>query len=289
MEVLHMSNILIVTDSTICMTVEQAKAAGIEMVPLSVLVDGQEYRDQVNLSSAELVAKLRAKAVPKTAQPNLGLLDELMKQWKSDNYEHIIVFALSAHLSGTYQAFRLAATENDMKNLTLVDSLTLASPLRHVSLRAVEMVKAGATVDEILAMAKSVFDDTVSYLYPENLDQLNRSGRVSNGVTLLSSLLKIKPVLVLENAGVKIDKLGTARTETKVFDMIVEDLKKNNISKDTHKLYLLHCEALDTANRAKDALVAAFGDITTEVLELPAVLAAHAGLGTIAIQAARLV
>jgi fatty acid-binding protein DegV len=51
----------------------------------------------------------------------------------------------------------------------------------------------------------------------------------------------------------------------------------------------LHCEALDTANRAKEAMVAAFGDITTEVLELPAVLAAHAGLGTIAIQAARLV
>lgn len=284
-----MSKILIVTDSTICMTVEEAKAAGIEMVPLSVLVDGQEYRDQVNLSSAELVAKLRAKSVPKTAQPNLGLLDELMKQWKEENYDHIIVFSLSAHLSGTYQAFRLAATENDVNNITIVDSLTLASPLRHVAVRAVEMVKAGATVDEILAMGKKVFDDTVSYVYPETLEQLNRSGRVSNGVTLLSSLLKIKPILVLENAGVKIDKLGTARTETKVFDMIIEDLKKNHIEKETHKLYVLHCEALDTADRAKNALVAAFGDIDIETLELPAVLAAHAGLGTIAIQAARIV
>lgn len=284
-----MSNILIVTDSTICMTVEEAKASGIEMVPLSVLVDGQEYRDQVNLSSAELVAKLRAKAVPKTAQPNLGLLDELMKQWKAENYDHIIVFSLSAHLSGTYQAFRLAATENDLTNITIVDTLTLAAPLRHVTVRAVEMVRAGASVDDILAMGKAVFDDTVSYLYPETLEQLNRGGRVSNGVTLLSSLLKIKPILVLENAGVKIDKLGTARTETKVFDMIIEDLKKNNITKETHKLYVLHCEALDTANRAKDALVAAFGDIALETLELPAVLAAHAGLGTIAIQAARIV
>jgi DegV family protein with EDD domain len=289
MEVLHMSKILIVTDSTICMTVEEAKAAGIEMVPLSVLVDGQEYRDQVNLSSAELVAKLRAKSVPKTAQPNLGLLDELMKQWKEENYDHIIVFSLSAHLSGTYQAFRLAATENDVSNITIVDSLTLASPLRHVAVRAVEMVKAGATADEILAMGKKVFDDTVSYIYPETLEQLNRSGRVSNGVTLLSSLLKIKPVLVLENAGVKIDKLGTARTETKVFDMIIEGLNKNHVAKETHKLYVLHCEAQETANRAKAALVEAFGDINIETLELPAVLAAHAGLGTIAIQAARIV
>jgi len=283
-----MKKILIVTDSTICMDINEAKEMGIIIAPLSVILEGKEYQDQVELSSADLVNKLKEKAAPKTSQPNLGLLDEMMKKFKEEDYDHIIVFALSSNLSGTYQAFRLAAAQNDLRNIDIVDTLTLAGPQRAVVLKAAEMAKGGASKEDILNMAQKAFKNTVSYLYPETLEQLKRGGRVSPAAAALSSLLKIKALLILENGATTIEKMGTARTETKIFEMLLESLEQHQVSAKTHKLYLLSCEAMDTIDRFKEAATKKFGDIHYEVYELPAVLAAHAGLGTIAVQAALL-
>jgi len=284
-----MNKTLIVTDSSICMDINEGKSQGIVIVPLSVILDGKEYQDQVEMSTAALVGALRDKKAPKTAQPNLGLLDQYMKEWKKEGYDNIIVFALTSHLSGTFQAFRLAATENDMTNLELVDTKTLAAAQREVVVNAAKLAGQGASKEEILAQANKVLSTTFSYLFPETLEQLKRGGRVSPAAAALSSLLKIKALLFLENNGTTIEKMGTARTESKIFEMILDDASNRQVGAQTHKLLVLHCEALETAERFMTTARNRFGDIAFELYELPAVLAAHAGLGTIAVQVVELV
>jgi DegV family protein with EDD domain len=284
-----MNKTLIVTDSSICMDISEGKSQGIVIVPLSVILDEKEYQDQVEMTTANLVDALRAKKAPKTAQPNLGLLDRYMKEWKKEGYDNIIVFALTSHLSGTFQAFRLAATENDMTNLELVDTKTLAAAQREVVVNAAKLASQGASKEEILASANKVLATTFSYLFPETLEQLKRGGRVSPAAAALSSLLKIKALLFLENNGTTIEKMGTARTESKIFEMILDDASNRQVQSQTHKLLVLHCEALETAERFMTAARNRFGDIAFELYELPAVLAAHAGLGTIAVQVVELV
>jgi DegV family protein with EDD domain len=280
-----MSKICIVADSSTNIDLQQAKQLGIEIAPLSIIVNDKEYQDQVDMSPAELIALLKEKAVPTTSQPNLGLLDGMMKNLKSQNFDHIIVFTLSSFLSGTHQAFRLAATDNDIENIDIVDSLTIAGPLKDVVLKAAEMAKAGATKEEILAMAKTVFSMTTSFLFPNTLDQLKRGGRVSPAVAALSSLLKIKPLLMLKNGGTTIEKFNTARTETKIFDLMLDEFESQEVKAGTHKVHVLHCEGLDVAESFISNLKTRFGDIAVEVSELPAVLAAHAGIKSIAVQA----
>ena len=280
-----MSKICIVADSSTNIDLQQAKQLGIEIAPLSIIVNDKEYQDQVDMSPAELIALLKEKAVPTTSQPNLGLLDGMMKNLKSQNFDHIIVFTLSSFLSGTHQAFRLAATDNDIENIDIVDSLTIAGPLKDVVLKAAEMAQAGATKEEILAMAKTVFSMTTSFLFPNTLDQLKRGGRVSPAVAALSSLLKIKPLLMLKNGGTTIEKFNTARTETKIFDLMLDEFESQEVKAGTHKVHVLHCEGLDVAESFISNLKTRFGDIAVEVSELPAVLAAHAGIKSIAVQA----
>ncbi len=280
-----MSKIVIVADSSIGISLEKAKQLGIEVAPLSIIIDGKEYQDQVEMTAEQLVGLLKDKAVPTTSQPNLGLLDKMMKQLKQGGFDQIIVFSLSSYLSGTYQAFRLAATDNEIENIEIVDALTLAGPVKDVVLKAAEMAKAGATKEEILAMANTVFAMTRSFLFPHTLDQLKRGGRVSPAVATLSSLLKIKPLLVLENGGTTIEKFGTARTEAKIFDMILDEYEKQGIKPGVNKLHVLHCDGLDIAEKFVALAKTRLGDIEFDVAELPAVLAAHAGVKSLAVQA----
>lgn len=279
-----MSKLCIVSDSSINISEELAQELNIKIAPLSIIVNEQEYQDQVNMSPKALIELLEAGSVVTTAQPNLGLLDTMMEQLKAENYDHIIVFSLSSHLSGTYQAFALAANNHDLDNITIVDTLTLAGPMKDVVIKAAQMAQANASVDEILEMTKPVLKLTRSYLFPHTLDQLKRGGRVSATVATLSSLLRIKPLLILENNGLTIDKFATARTEAKIFDLIINDIKDDVLKHKDTKLHVLHCDGAEIAQRLVDLLNQEFGEVAIEVSALPAVLAAHAGVKSVALQ-----
>ena len=194
------------------------------------------------------------------------------------------MISLSSHLSGTYQAFRLAADTHEMNNVTVVDTLSVAGPVKDIAIRAGMMAKNNASKDEILSMAQAIIDMTKSYLFPNTLDQLKRGGRVSSTVATLSSLLKIKPLLMLANGGTTIEKEATARTDSKVFDMIVQGFMDDNIQVGVNKLHVLHCEGLEIAKKFIEVANKTFEGIEIEIAELPAVLAAHAGIKSIAVQ-----
>lgn len=279
-----MSKILIVTDSSASIDLDVAKAHGIEIVPLSVELDGKVYRDQLDMTVAELREKLKQKAAPKTSQPNLGYVNDLMKRWKGEDWDDIIIFSLSSHLSGTFQGFNLAMNDNEMTNVTLIDTLTLAGPLRDIAFKAASMVKEGKSKHEILSMAKTVIDMTQGFLIPENLDQLVRGGRVSPALKTVASLLKLRTLAVLRNGGKTFEKAGTSRTEAGIFKMVIDDFAEKGVAVGVTKFVICECEAQDIADRLKAALVERFGPVQVDIIDLPATLTAHAGLRAVSVQ-----
>lgn len=279
-----MPKILIVTDSSTSIDLDVAKKHGIEIVPLSVELNGKVYRDQLDMTGAELREKLKQKAAPKTSQPNLGYVNELMVKWKSEGWDDIIIFSLSSHLSGTFQGYNLAKSDNNMDNVTIIDTFTLAGPLRDITFKAASMVKEGKNKEEILAMAQSVIDMTQGFLIPENLEQLVRGGRVSPALKTVASLLKLRTLAVVRNKGTTFEKAGTSRTEAGIFKMVIEDFAEKGVTVGVTKFVICECEAQDIALRLKAALVERFGQVQVDIIDLPATLTAHAGLRTISIQ-----
>lgn len=283
-----MKKIAIVVDSSASFTPEEVKETGVYVAPLTIIYNGKEYVDQVTITNDEVAQLLNDNAVITTSQPNLGTLINLFEDIKSKNYDHVIALPISRHLSGTYAAFKQAADEVGLDNITIVDNLTLIAVIQHATHKIIELNNEGKDIDEILAALQNIWDNTESYLIPKSLKQLKASGRISPAAGTLASLLRIKPVLKLWNKGETIDKFDTARTDAKTYDIVIKDLIKNNVTPKTHKLYFLEAKGAAELEAFKTAIENELGVFHSHTSVLPSSLVTHAGLGTIAVQVAPL-
>ncbi len=279
-----MEKILIVTDTTSGMNFDDAKRYNIELIPLSLIIDGVEYKDHLDISTQEFYQYLEAGATPTTSQPNVGYVEERMKVWKEECYEAIIIITISSYLSGTYQGFQMIAQQQEMDNLYLVDSKTVGGPIMDGAITARKLVDEGKGVKEILNVLEEKFSHTLSFLYPQSLTQLKKGGRISPLAANMASLLKIKPLLMLKKDGTIIDKYAVSRTESKLFEMIMQAFIEEGVCAKTHRLYICHAQGEATIERIQVYLQAHLPEIETKCIVLPAVLCAHGGLGCVALQ-----
>lgn len=279
-----MKKYLIVTDSTSALSLERAKKLKIELVPLSVILNGKQYKDHYEISKEELYAELAKDEVPTTSQPSVGYIEELMKTWQKDRYDAIIVITCSSGLSGTYQSFHMAKEELKIQNIYLIDSRSVGAPIMDMVIHAKKMADEGKDVEEILSKIETKCKNTYSFLLPKDLEQLKKGGRISPVAANMASLLKIKPLLYLADNGNVVDKFTMARTELKIFNAAVDQFIKEGVTKATHKLYISHAANLDAANRFISFAKSTLDDIECEIVDLPAVLTCHGGLGCIAMQ-----
>lgn len=280
-----MRKILLATDSTSTFTFEEAKKYGIELLPLSIIINQKEYKDHIDISTEELCDKLKDGAVPTTSQPNVGLVEETMTKWKEENWDAIIIVTLSSVLSGTFSGFNMIKEQLEMDNVYIIDSRTLASPVREAMICSSEMVKEGKDEFEIIKVLENKFNNTFSMLYVKTLDQLKKGGRISPMVARALDFIKMKPLIYLNPETITLEKYGLARTDGKIIDMIVNEFKKQNISADTHEFYIPHIEADEaTLSKVEKTLKENFNDIKVNYVTLPAVLICHGGLGCFAVQ-----
>lgn len=279
-----MRKIAIVTDSSVSFNEEQLKETGTVTVPLTIIHDGTEYLDEITITKEEVNDLLRDNAVLTTSQPNLGLMIEAFEKIKEEKYDYVFVVPLTHHLSGTHRTFLQALEEVQLDNVTIFESETLIGVIQHAIFLIKKLNDEGKSIEEIEASVNDLFKKNESYVIPETLKQLKASGRISKGAATMASLLKIKPILKLENGGTTIDKFATARTDAKAYAIIIEDMIKHGVTPETHELYYAHSEGLHTVEKFHKAVKESIGDIDYSVSVLPAVLATHAGLGTVAIQ-----
>lgn len=278
-----MEKYLIVTDTTSAMNKEIAAAHGIELISLSVIVDGQEYKDQVDISTEQLYDYLKDGKTPSTSQPNTGYLIEKMEAWQKDNYEAIIVVTCSADLSGTNNGFHLAKDTVGLDNVYIYDSRQVGAPVMDMAIRAKQLADEGKDVDEIFKVLEEKTKHSFSFLYPDNFDQLSRSGRLSPMAARMASMLKIKALLCLDEQGKSVDKYSMSRTEVKVLKAITDKFHELGVNAEKYKIYISHADNIVFAKKSKLLLQTTFHGIEVEINNLPAVLTCHGGLACCAL------
>ena len=278
-----MGKYLIVTDTTSAMNKEIAAAHGIELISLSVIVDGQEYKDQVDISTEQLYDYLKDGKTPSTSQPNTGYLIEKMEAWQKENYEAIIVVTCSADLSGTNNGFHLAKDTVGLDNVYIYDSRQVGAPVMDMAIRAKQLADEGKDVDEIFKVLEEKTKHSFSFLYPDNFDQLSRSGRLSPMAARMASMLKIKALLCLDEQGKSVDKYSMSRTEVKVLKAITDKFHELGVNAEKYKIYISHADNIVFAKKAKLLLQTTFHGIEVEINNLPAVLTCHGGLACCAL------
>lgn len=279
-----MKKIAILCDSGVTLTEHE----NIYTVPLTIIYKNKEYFDGIDMTQKDISSLLENHADLKTAQPNLGVIINKLEEIKDKDYDHVFVLSLSSPLSGTYQAFQHAIDDVGIQNIDLIDSYTVGGPIEEATKVILKLNEENYSPQQITDyLNEEFFKDTETYVFPESLTQLKKGGRISKPAALLASMLKIKPLLKLYNHGESIDKFKTTRTNIKTIEEIIKDLKSKNINPKEHVLYFPHIDGDDIVNLTIDRIKESLGEFECHVRFLPAALACHTGIKTMAVQWAK--
>ena len=213
----------IVTDSNSGITQDQAKEAGIYVVPMPFMVDGETFYEDLSLSHEMFYEKQRAGADITTSQPSpadiMDLWSRLLKE-----YDQVVHIPMSSSLSSSCHTAMVLAEEFDGK-VFVVDNQRISVTLRQSVLEAKRMADAGTDGEEIKERLEASKMDSSIFITVDTLEYLKKGGRITPAAALLGSFLKIKPVLTIQ--GEKLDAFAKARTMKQAKAMMITAIKKD--------------------------------------------------------------
>ncbi|MEK4484786.1 DegV family protein [Psychrobacillus sp. FSL H8-0484] len=220
---------VVVTDSTAYIPQEIRESLNIRMVPLSVVIGNDTYREEIDINAAEFYEKIRnERALPKTSQPSLGIFVETFEEL-SKEYDAVISIHLSSGISGTLAGAEQAGEMVDNIKVIPFDSEVSCMVQGFYVLRAAEMAQAGAHPDEIMQELNTMKQTVRAYFMVDSLDHLHRGGRLNGIERVIGTMLQVKPVLHFENKViVPFEKVRTRKKAMKrIADLLQEDANKH--------------------------------------------------------------
>ncbi|MBA2276956.1 MAG: DegV family protein [Chloroflexia bacterium] len=219
-----MSRVAIVTDSTADLTAEQLAAYDITMVPLNVHFGDETLQDQVEITTDQFMERLASSAaLPTTSQPSAGQFEEAFRGL-AQNHDAVVAVLLSSKLSGTVQSAQLAAnTVADTIQVEVVDSLNASLCLGFQAIRAATLRDEGLDAPTISARLRDEVDAYHLLFFVETLEHLRRGGRIGKAATMVGSLLRLRPLLRVDEG--QIVPFERTRTRGRALNALVEFAK----------------------------------------------------------------
>lgn len=196
----------------------------LEMIPLTINIDGKEYKDGVDFSKTEFYNVLEnSKTLPKTSQVTYGQFKKYFEKYVSEGYD-IICLTGSSNTSGTYQSAVMAKNDTS-ENIYVFDTLFLSLGSGQYVIKACELVEEGnLSASEIFNELESIRGSVNLFFVPFTLEYLKESGRLPSVVSFVGNMLNIKPICTMEDGKNKIvtKVRGTKQVASKLVDMILE-------------------------------------------------------------------
>jgi DegV family protein with EDD domain len=275
-----MGKIKIVTDSTVDMSFEELAHYGIEMVPLSISIDQEVYLDKIELQQAEFLMKMkRANELPKSSQPSVGTFLEVYDRLGKDGSE-IISIHMTGGMSGTVQSAESAAKMTE-SNVTVIDSKFISKALAFQVIEAAQMAKAGHSVAEIVTRIHKIQSQTRLIIVIDSLENLVKGGRIGKVSAFIGSILKIKPIAILDN-GV-LHPVSKARSQSQIVKSIINTFTEDTENKTIAGIGMVHANGYELANKIKNEVEKRSTWKEIKIEETSPVISTHTGEGVVAI------
>lgn len=200
--------IRIIADSGCDLTQEEARAMGVEVLPIKTIFGETEYLDGINMSHDEFFEKLvESDVFPTTSQISPYDFEQKYEEVKAAK-DQAIVITLSSKLSGCFQSANIAA--EDYEGIIFpVDSYNVTVGERILIEYAVRLREEGKSIEEIISQLEEKKKKIKLIALLDTLEYLKKGGRISAAAAMAGSLLSIKPVIAIENGEVAV--LGKAR------------------------------------------------------------------------------
>jgi DegV family protein with EDD domain len=212
--------IKIVTDSTAYVPEATVRAHDIRVVPLYVHFGQEAFKEGVELSTEEFYARLKeAPDLPTTSQPSAGEFFEVFQELAGAGHE-IVVLTISSKLSGTWNSAMAAKEMLPDAGISVVDTLSTAMGLHLLVEAAIRAVDSGATRHEVAELIEELKGEVNLLFVVDTLEYLAKGGRIGNARAFLGTVLKVKPILALQDG--LIEPLEQVRSKRKAVNRMLE-------------------------------------------------------------------
>jgi DegV family protein with EDD domain len=269
-----------VTDSTAYLDEELRNHPDLYSVPLSVILDGEEFADGIDLAPDQLFGRLKElKQAPKTSQPSVGAFQSLYESLLKD-YDQVVAVLLSGKLSGTVSSAEQAAKLVEIP-VTIVDSNILTMPMSALIKKGIELLDGGQSLDSVIKELEAIRDTNETYVLVGSLEQLHRGGRMSGLQFFLGSMLNVKPIISFDNGALYVKE--KVRSEKKAKDKILDYFKNAYEKHQFKEVYLLYGLHEEHTTDWKRELQEKYPELKLYYAPLGAVIGVHAGENTLGI------
>ncbi|GAB2630696.1 DegV family protein [Prescottella soli] len=266
--------VVVVTDSSACLSPELVDRLGIRVVPLHVLHDGHDYRDGIDTVPDGLAGVTTSGASP-------GELGDVYAAALADSGgDGVVAVHISRQLSGTWEAGRQAA-QTLGERVRVVDSASAGMGLGFPALAAARVARAGRSLEAVYQRAVEVAARGRTLIVVDRLDHLRRGGRIGTAAALLGTALAMKPVLHLVDG--KLVLREKTRTSTKALGKLV-DAAVEHAGSEPAAVAVHHSSAPQRAEEVAAQLKERVPAMTELVVtEIGSVLGAHVGAGAVGV------
>ncbi len=235
------------TDSAADIPQEFVDKYDIGVVPLSVIFNGVEFKDKVNLSTEEFYHKLATEAeLPSTNQVNPNEFAEAFKPYVDEGIP-ILYIGISLKLSGTVQSAQIAKDLLETEDITIFDTRSASLGEGIQVIRAAQLLAAGEPLADVLTTLDSHRHESFGVFILDSLTHLVKGGRLSKTQGLVGSLLNIKPLLSFQSNG-ELAVIEKVRSQKKALQILVDRAKEHRDDFADIEVAVIHTDAIATAN-----------------------------------------
>ena len=282
-----MEDIKIIVDTGSDIPPEIAEKYDIGILRFLTLFGEESYVQGIDITNEEFYDKLEAfDGFPTSSQTPYGDMYDFLKK-EAEEHDHVIYFALSSAASGQFQTATIISRElmeeNPELDIRVVDTMKYSLYIAHTAVRAVEMVRAGKNVDEIVEDCSHFVLTWRAHLLVDTLKYLEKGGRLSKTAAFVGSLLDIKPVLGIEGGlVVSSDKL---RGKKKLSDKLIAKIEEDETFMECDKKEFLVVQSDDKKGKEVcEKLRERYGDDCVKMYgEFGPLIGTHVGRGAYAI------
>ena len=274
----------IIADTATLFAPCEGEQQNMTIVPVSVTINDRTYKDYAEISSAEFVDMIVAGGIPSSSQPAVG---DMLDVYESTD-EELLVLTVGDGLSGAYQtAVGARNCAEGKERIHVVNSKTLAGPLRYLAKKAVALKNRGLHIEDIKKELAESIESSLSFVIPEDFEFLKRSGRLTAFTAKVGGMLKLLPVLTQTEDKTRIKPIAVKRAWKSAVDVIIQQMQSRGVD-GKYLISVCHTGTPERAEAVLRQIKAVFHGVETEILTLSPALITHGGPGCIVVQAVKL-
>ena len=277
----------IVTDSCCDMEESYYEAHAIDYVKLGFTMNNVNYggEDGEKIAVKDFYEKMKEGAMPTTYQVTSESAKEHIETHLQKGRD-VLVLTFSSGLSGTNGSFVVAARALSEKypdrKIFVVDSLCACMGQGLLLDYLVRKADEGGTIEAARDYIEGLKLKICHHFTVDNLFHLKRGGRVSGVTAIVGSLLKIKPVMHVNDEG-KLIVVGKSMGRKKAIATLVENMMKTQEVGENDPIYIAHGDCIEDAEYLKSLVLQKFPNAQVTIGYIGAVIGAHSGNGTLAL------